>query len=103
MQGQDFLVPFGGAGHPGDCQKELAQQRETEVPEHPENGLLPQLDPSVSAIGISISILLKNRSYQLNPARKIPENSLFQALPNLLSQNRHIPHLPSAAVPGWTR
>jgi hypothetical protein len=29
MQGQDFLVPFGGAGHPGDCQKELAQQGET--------------------------------------------------------------------------
>ncbi|WP_313279109.1 hypothetical protein [Stutzerimonas balearica] len=39
MQGQDFLVPFGGAGHPGDCQKELAQQRETKVSEHSEKGL----------------------------------------------------------------
>ncbi len=29
MQGQDFLVPFGGARHPGDCQKGLAQQGET--------------------------------------------------------------------------
>jgi|TARA_Y100001968_G_scaffold259672_1_gene247015 hypothetical protein len=29
MQGQDFLVSFGGAGHPGDCQKKLAQQGET--------------------------------------------------------------------------
>ncbi len=46
MQGQDFLVPFGGAGHPGDCQKELAQQRETEVPEHPEMGCSPNLIPA---------------------------------------------------------
>jgi len=40
MQGQDFLVPFGGAGHPGDCQKELAQQRETEGSDLPKNGLV---------------------------------------------------------------
>jgi len=26
MEGQALLVPFGGAGHPGDCQKEPAQQ-----------------------------------------------------------------------------
>jgi len=30
-KGQDFLVPFGGAGHPGDCQKGLAQQGETKL------------------------------------------------------------------------
>ena len=41
MAGQDFLVPFGGAGHPGDCQKELAQQRETEGSDLPKNGLVP--------------------------------------------------------------
>jgi len=29
MEGQDLLVSFGGAGHPGDCQKKLAQQGET--------------------------------------------------------------------------
>ncbi|WP_312959053.1 hypothetical protein [Stutzerimonas nitrititolerans] len=37
MQGQDFLVPFGGAGHPGDCQKELAQQGETRATKQPDN------------------------------------------------------------------
>src|SRR5690606_21889696 len=26
MQGQALLVPFGGAGHPGDCQKGPAQR-----------------------------------------------------------------------------
>ena len=29
IEGQDFLSSFGGAGHPGDCQKKLAQQGET--------------------------------------------------------------------------
>ncbi len=30
-KGQALLVPFGGAGHPGDCQKGLAQQGETKL------------------------------------------------------------------------
>ena len=30
-RGQALLVPFGGAGHPGDCQKEPAQQGGTEA------------------------------------------------------------------------
>ncbi|TYP65383.1 hypothetical protein A9A72_122511 [Stutzerimonas stutzeri] len=34
MQGQDLLVPLGGAGHPGDCQKGLAQQGETKLSAH---------------------------------------------------------------------
>ncbi len=34
MQGQDLLVPFGGAGHPGNCQKGLAQQGETSAKDH---------------------------------------------------------------------
>ena len=51
MQGRDFLVPFGGAGHPGDCQKELAQQGETNLPstsqivqktQHPQPSPLPK-------------------------------------------------------------
>jgi len=37
MQGQAFLVPFGGAGHPGDCQKGLAQQGETTASAKPAN------------------------------------------------------------------
>jgi hypothetical protein len=55
MQGQDFLVPFGGAGHPGDCQKELAQQRETKVSEHSEKGLalFRHLDGRASGTGSS--------------------------------------------------
>jgi|GEM_PF-1914568 len=34
MAGQDFLVPFGGAGHPGGCLKELAQQGENQALKH---------------------------------------------------------------------
>ena len=30
-RGIDLLVSFGGAGHPGDCQKKLAQQGETRL------------------------------------------------------------------------
>ena len=39
MQGQDLLVPFGGAGHPGDCQKGLAQQGETNASATSQTGL----------------------------------------------------------------
>ena len=37
------------------------------------------------------------------PLAKSPKTSCSKPSPNLLSQNRHIPRLPSAAVPGWTR
>ena len=42
MQGQDVLVPFGGAGHPGDCQKGLAQQGETKPSINSQTGLTPK-------------------------------------------------------------
>ena len=42
MQGQDLLVPFGGAGHPGDCQKGLAQQGETNASANPANAVTTQ-------------------------------------------------------------
>ena len=35
--------------------------------------------------------------------RKAADRPVFAADSPALSQNRHIPHLPSAAVPGWTR
>jgi len=69
MQGQDLLVPFGGAGHPGDCQKGLAQQGETKLSAHSPISLTLNLSSA------AFESILKN----LEPIQPPPHSS-----------NRHI-------------
>ncbi len=53
--------------------------------------------------GSGVQSTLKTGHISSTPPPESPKTHSSNPSPNFLSQNRHIPPLPSAAVPGWTR